>query len=119
TLRADADSLETASQMTARRLAWARAASGGIRIAPTNLWIQTQFWGPQRPELNVQEAEILWLLGFNLVGSATPEIRQKFPFIEPGGQSWVEFGPTLTREDIERQITAPAAKARSKVRQAS
>src|SRR5262245_35448652 len=72
-LRADADSLETASQMTARRLKWAREASGGQRRSPTNLWVQTQFWGPQRPELNVQEAEVLWLLGFNLVGNVTPE----------------------------------------------
>jgi hypothetical protein len=112
TLRADADSLETASQMTERRLAWAREASGGRRVAPTNLWIQTQFWSPQRPELNVKEAEVLWLLGFNLVGNYFDEARTLFPFNEPGGHYWTEFGPELTREAIENQIARPAANAR-------
>jgi hypothetical protein len=40
-LRADADALETASQMTARRLAWARESSGGRRVAPTNVFTST------------------------------------------------------------------------------
>jgi hypothetical protein len=115
TLRADAESLETASQMTARHLAWARAASGG-RVAPTNLWVQTQFWSPQRPELNLQEAEVLWLLGFNLVGGMTPEMREKFAFTEPAGHHWTEFGPGLTREDIEKQISKPAKKAEARQR---
>src|SRR3954462_6432581 len=115
-LRADADSLETASQMTARHLAWAREASGGRRLAPTNLWLQTQFWSPQSPQLNVQEAEALWLLGFNLVGSMTPEMREKFPFTEPAGHHWTEFGPGLTHEDIEKQISKPARRAESQAR---
>lgn len=116
TLRADAESLETASEMTARRLAWAREASGGRRVSPTNLWVQTQFWAPQRPELNVQEAEVLWLLGFNLVGGARDEALEKYPFLEPAGHHWVEFGPALTREDIEQQIAGPARKARRSAR---
>jgi hypothetical protein len=112
-LREDATALESASEMTARRLAWARQASGGRRVAPTNLWVQTQLWGHQRPELNVQEAEVLWLLGFNLVGNYAEEARARFPFLEPGGHHWVDFGPALTREDIDRQITATARKARA------
>jgi len=115
-LRRDADSLETASQMTARRLRWAREASGGQRRAPTNLWVQTQLWGAQRPELDVQEAEVLWLLGFNLVGNVAPEFRAMFPFLEPGGHHWTEFGPALTREEIDNQIAKPAAKAVSQPR---
>ncbi|HQF67155.1 MAG TPA: hypothetical protein PLR66_15035 [Planctomycetota bacterium] len=111
-LRADAPDLENASQMTARRLAWAREAAGGRRAAPERLWIQTQFWAPQRPELNVKEAEVLWLLGFNLVGNLTEEMRAQFPFLEPGGHHWVEFGPALTRADIEDRIAEPARKAR-------
>lgn len=113
TLRADAASLETAAQMSARRLAWAREASGGRRASPTNLWVQTQFWAPQRPELNVQEGEVLWLLGFNLVGGARDEALERFPFNEPGGHHWVEFGPSLTREEIDRQMAGPAKKARA------
>jgi hypothetical protein len=35
--------------------------------------------------LNVQEAEVLWLLGFNLVGGARDEALDKYSFIEPAG----------------------------------
>ena len=111
-LKADADSLETASQMTARRLGWAREASGGKRVAPSRLWVQTQFWGPQRPELNMQEAEVLWLLGFNLVGNVSDEVQKKFPFLQGGGHHWVEFGPALTQADIAKQIMKPAQSAK-------
>ncbi len=106
-LAADRDSLETASQMTGRRLAWARTASGGVRVSPTRLMIQTSFWDPQRPELNLQEAEVLWLLGFNIV-DRWPEVREKYAFVDPGGHHWVEFEPNLTREDIDAQIRPPA-----------
>ena len=111
-LRADAPALETARQMAARRLAWAREASGGRRVAPERLWVQTQFWAAQSPDIDVQEAEVLWLLGFNLVGNMTDAMRAKFPFLEPGGHHWVEFGPALSPEDIEAQIAEPARKAR-------
>ncbi|MGO8927007.1 MAG: hypothetical protein ACLQU3_08985 [Limisphaerales bacterium] len=113
TLRADADSLETASQMTARRLDWAQAASGGRRVAPTNLWVETSFWAPQRPELDVQEAQVLCWLGFNLVGGLRKEMVAEFPFLEPGGNYSVEFGPALRRNDLEQQIAGPAQKVRS------
>lgn len=115
-LRADAASLETAGQMTARRLAWAQEASGGRRVSPTNLWIQTSFWSPQRPELNRREAEVLSLLGFNLVGNQTPEARDSFSLPEPAGHHWVDFAPWLTRPDIEGQIADPARKARAGTR---
>ena len=114
TLREDADSLETASQGAERRLAWAREASGGRRVAPEKLWIQTQFWSPQRAELNLKEAETLWQMGFNLVGNISEEaVRKKFPFLEPAGHHWVEFGPSLTREEIATQIQTHAAAARA------
>ncbi len=108
-LDADKDHLETASQMSARRLGWAREASGGKRVSPTQLIVQTQFWSPQRPELNLREAEVLWLLGFNVV-NRLPEVRQKYDFIDPGGHHWVEFGPNLTRQAIDDQIR-PLAEA--------
>ena len=57
-LAADTDSLETASQMTSRRLAWARQASGGTRVSPTHLIVQTSFWNPQRPELNLSDGHL-------------------------------------------------------------
>ena len=110
-LEADKDRLETAAQMSARRLAWARAASGGRRVSPTQLIVQTGFWDPQRLELNLQEAEVLWLLGFNVV-NRWPEVRQKYDFIDPGGHHWAEFGPKLTRQDIDNQIRSPAQATR-------
>ena len=111
-LRRDADALETASQMTARRLAWAREASGGRRVAPSHLWVQTQFWAAQRPELNLREAEVLELLGFNVVGNQTPEMAGRFSFRAPGGHHTVNFAPGMTASDIAQHIAGPAAKAR-------
>lgn len=108
TVERDAESLETASQMTARRLAWAREASGGKRVTPSRLIVQTQFWSPQRPELNLLEAEVLWLLGINLLGNQMREVREKYHFLDPGGHHWINFGPQLTREEIDKQIRKPA-----------
>lgn len=114
-LAADKDSLETASQMTRRRLAWARQASGGTRVSPSQLIVQTSFWSPQRPELNLQEAEVLWLLGFNIV-NRSPEVRAKYDFADPGGHHWAKFEPNLTREDIDNQIRPPAQATRASPR---
>lgn len=111
-LNADKDSLETASQMTGRRLGWAREASGGTRVSPSQLIVQTSFWNPQRPELNLQEAEVLWLLGFNVV-NRWPEVREKYAFVDPGGHHWVTFSPNLTREDIDNQIRPPAQQTKA------
>jgi len=102
-LRKDADSLETASQMTQRRLSWAHEASGSRRVSPENLIIQTSFWAPQRKELNLKEAEVLWLLGFNVVGNQMPEVKEKFGFKTPG-HLWAEFGPSVTQEQAEQQM---------------
>ena len=71
-LAADKDRLETAAQMTTRRLAWAREARGDWRVSPSRLIVQTHFWDPQRPELNLQEAEVLWLLGSTSSTSSQP-----------------------------------------------
>ena len=114
-LEGDKDRLETAAQMSARRVAWAREASGGRRVSPTQLIVQTQLWSPQRPELNLQEAEVLWLLGFNVV-NRWPEVRQKYDFIDPGGHHWAEFSPKLTRQDIDNQIRSPAQATRTSPR---
>jgi len=50
-LRADAASLETASQMTARRLAWAREASGGRRTAQPTSGCKPNSGRPNVPNL--------------------------------------------------------------------
>lgn len=103
-LKKDADRLETASQMAERRFRWARQASGGQRVSPRDLIIQTGFWGPQRSELNLKEAEVLWLLGFNVVGNQMPEVRKKFSFRVPGHTHHVWFGPAVTAQEIDAMM---------------
>jgi hypothetical protein len=103
-LAKDADSLECASEMTARRLKWAREASGGKVVSPKELLIQTSFWAPQRRELNLQEAEVLRLLGFNTVGNQMPEVREKNWFRSPGATHSVGFGPGVSREQADQMI---------------
>jgi hypothetical protein len=101
-LKADAAELETAAQMTGRRLRWAIAASAAERASPKHHIIQTSFWSPQRPELNLKEAKVLWLLGFNVVGNQTAEVSAAFPDLRvPGHTHRVTFGPAATREGID------------------
>jgi|GEM_PF-175861 len=93
-LAKDADSLETASEGTQRRLGWAREATGGKRSSPTQLWLQTSFWIPQRDELNALEGEVLGLLGFNMVGGLPksdggPDRRRHSPSLQRrSGARW-------------------------------
>lgn len=110
-LRQDSDSLETASEMTARRLSWAKAATSGTRHSPKKHIIQTSFWGPQRPELNLKEAKVLHLLGFNVVGNQRPEVREAFPDLRvPGHTHSVKFGPASTREEIDALMQQHASR---------
>jgi len=108
----DADQLECASEMSERRLAWAREASGGKRISPTNHIVQTSFWSPQRPELNLKEAEVLWLLGFNVVGNQRKEVRGRFDFKPPGHTHGVKIGPAATRQEIDDLMAKHAKRAK-------
>lgn len=100
-LQQDAEQLETASQMTRRRLQWARRASGSRRQSPKQLIVQTSFWGPQREELNLMEAEVLHLLGFNVVGNQRAEVVDAYDFRVPGHTHSVRFGPSATRDEID------------------
>ncbi len=109
-LREDADSLETAAEMTERRLRWAREASGGQRVSPKELIVQTSFWSPQREELNLKEAEVLHLLGFNVVGNQRSEVLEKFDFRMPGHTHGVRFGPQATRKEVDELVKKHAAR---------
>ena len=113
-LSRDAESFETASQMTERRLRWAREATGGKRTAPRDLIVQTSFWAPQRPELNLKEAEVLWLLGFNTVSNQMREVRERFAFRVPGHTHEVDFGPSVTQEEIDANLKAYAARDKTR-----
>jgi len=112
--KADADSYETASQMTNRRLAWAKKATGGKRFSPKNHIIQTSFWLPQRPELNLKEAEVLWLLGFNVVGNQRPEVSEKFALRRPAHTHRVLLGPAASRQQINESIKNQAQRSKEK-----
>ncbi|HPP66897.1 MAG TPA: hypothetical protein PKX05_03175, partial [bacterium] len=102
-LSKDAGYLETASQMTQRRLSWAYKTTSGKRYSPEKFIIQTSFWEPQREELNVKEAEVLWLLGFNTVGNQWKEVKEKYHFKTPG-HCWANFEPDVSQKDAETQI---------------
>lgn len=115
-LAKDAATLETAFEGTQRRLRWAREATGGRRVSPDRLWLQTSFWSPQRDELNALEGEVLGLLGFNMVGNLPSGIDAKWGLMPPSGHDWVEFGPALTREDIAKQAEKAAKNARRQAR---
>ncbi|MFT5123074.1 MAG: hypothetical protein ACI9TH_004191 [Kiritimatiellia bacterium] len=101
-VKKDADQLETASEMSGRRLAWAREASKGKRVSPEHHILQTSMWSPQRSELQEQELETLSLLGFNIVGNKSsttfPELR------EPGHTHSAPISPATTREEIEANM---------------
>ncbi len=100
-LAADAAQLESASEMTERRLRWAMEATGNERHAPKKLLIQTSFYGGQRAELNLKEAKILSLLGFNVVGGISPEMRAQFPeVLTPGASHDALLGPDSDRKAV-------------------
>jgi len=116
-LAQDKDSLETLGQMAERHLAWARETTGGKRVSPKNLIVQTGLWDVPTG-VPPKDAEAVWLLGFNVVGGQTPEIHAKFPeLLIPGSTFDVKFGPEATREQIDalmkrhaernRQLTTP------------
>ena len=103
TLAKDRDDLETLSQMEARHLAWARAAGGGKRVSPKDLVVQTSFW---RATMN--GAEVLHLLGFNVVGNQTPAVHEKYPHLRRPGHAWVDIGPAVTQEQADKRLADQA-----------
>jgi hypothetical protein len=104
--KTDAASLETAGMMSRRHLEWAKAASGGKRVSPQKLIVQTALWGSQRPELDRMECEAMWLMGFNVVGGLSAEMRKEFPFGTPNATHEVAFGPNASREDVDGKLQA-------------
>jgi hypothetical protein len=75
-LREKKGEFETGSQMTARHLAWAKAASGGHAPALKKFDVLTSVWGHYDPELARQATETLRLLGFNVMGGVpVPVLR--------------------------------------------
>ncbi len=103
-LEKDADQLETAGEMTARRLAWAREASRGKRVSPRHHILQTSLWAPQRSELQKQELEVLSLLGFNVVGNRRGNVESSPELRRPGHSHRIPIGPGARREEIDANM---------------
>jgi hypothetical protein len=100
-LAADASQLETATEMTERRLRWAMEATGGKRHSPKKLLLQTSMWGAQRTELNLKEGKILSLLGFNVLGNMGADIHSHFPEFRGTSASFdVLLGPESDRKAV-------------------
>ena len=59
----------------------------------------------------MREGEVLWLLGFNVVGNQFPEIRDKFHFRDPGHSHDVLLGPSATREAIDQWMEKEARRS--------
>ena len=103
TLAKDKDELETLTQMQQRHLKWAREASGGQRVAPKSLIIQTGFYG-----FTMEGAEVLHLLGFTVL-DGPPEMYAKYPDIrKPGHTHDVDFSLGATREGIDALLKRQA-----------
>jgi hypothetical protein len=101
TLAADASQLETATEMTERRLRWAMKATGGKRHSPKKLLLQTSLWGGQRTELNLKEGKILSLLGFNVLGNMGADVHARFPEFRRTSASFdVLLGPESDRKAV-------------------
>lgn len=98
-LKKDAAELETAAQMAARHLAWAREASGGKAIAPKQLLIATVFSGV-RPDTLATDTEAVHQLGINAVNTVLPrELIDKYNFlIMDGGWLGSRLDPASTPE---------------------
>lgn len=114
TLAKDAAHLESLSEMQARHLRWAREACRGTRVSPKHHILQTSFYGA-----TLSGAEVLHLLGFNVVGGQTDEIHAKFPALRrPGHTHRVAFGPAATREQIDALMAEHAKRQAAQKRPA-
>ena len=114
-LEADHAALESSAEMSARRLRWAEEATGGERVSPEHHIIQTSLWSPQSPARNLDEARVLWLLGFNVLGNAHAPIPERYGFRLPGHTHRVAFGPGSTQEEIDGLMAGHAAKQKRPV----
>ena len=76
-LREKAGEFETGSQMAARHMAWAKAATGGKPVQLHSFTFVTALWGHYDPGLARQEIETLKLLGFNIIGGYDGQLLQK------------------------------------------
>jgi len=76
-LRQNSAEFETGSQMAARHLAWAKAATGGKPVQLHSFTFVTALWGHYDPGLARQEVETLKLLGFNIIGGYDAQLLQK------------------------------------------
>jgi hypothetical protein len=105
-LARDAGELETLWQMAARHLRWARETTGGRRVAPQRLLLQTALTANATP----QDVETVWLLGFNVAGNLSQAMRERFPELRvPGHSHDIDLGLAATPEAIDATMKRLAA----------
>jgi Beta-galactosidase trimerisation domain len=103
-LKKDFKELESANEMTLRRLSWAKKVSKGKVYSPKKLIIQTSFYNPQRESLNIQEAEVLRLLGFNTIGNQSTLVKNSFDFARPSASHDVVLDLHFTDEKVKKVV---------------
>jgi hypothetical protein len=90
-LRERAKEFETGSQMTARHLKWAEAASAGQPAQLKHFTFCTALWGHYDVDLMRQAVQTLKLLGVNVIGNADAGILRESG-IRTYGTTW-SYGP--------------------------
>lgn len=76
-LREKRGEFETGSQMSARHLAWARAAAGGTKPDVGRFRILSSVWGHYDPRLAREAAMTLGLLGVNVMGGVPVDVLRE------------------------------------------
>lgn len=96
-LRQHAKEFETGSQITARQLSWAKAATNDQPVKLKDFTFITALWGHYDPGLARQAIETLKLLGFNIIGNYDAKVLAAAG-IGTYGVSW-NYSPNPADED--------------------
>jgi len=87
-LREHKAEFESGSQMAARHLSWAKAATGSTPVSVKKFDIITSLWGHYDPALARQEVEALRTLGFNVIGNVDASILRPLN-LRAYGHEWL------------------------------
>ncbi|MBI4646891.1 MAG: hypothetical protein HY738_09940 [Bacteroidia bacterium] len=105
-IKKDFSELECASEMTERHLRWAMEISEGKNIDINNFFIQTAFYAPQREELNLKEAEVLDILGFNVISNQTLAVSESYNFNKSYHFHNISVNPAISEDIIINTVSS-------------
>ena len=112
-LREKQSEFETASQMAARHLAWAKAATGGHARTLQNFDVITSVWGERDPVLAEQAIETLKLLGFNVVSGVPVSVSRAVSMRTYAGMGGLTADPEQIVEAWQKRQALQSAKVLS------